>query len=186
AASLAAAGRVEGFVGAEGVPAPEVCQNVADSVGALGFFIEGLQQASSSGARFEFDATTGRFDAVLDEARPDPRTVVVSLDATTESLLAQHARQAADLVAALVERPNDANLRDSLRRTLAKVRDDAHLADDDTLKAAANEAFAGLEASTGDGLSALQAAIGKLCGDAAPAVTEPVSVEPERPEAEVD
>ncbi len=186
AASLAAAARVESFAGEEGIPAPELCQNVADSVGALGFFVEGLQQANRTGARFEFDASSGRFDAVFDEARPDPRTVVVPLDATTESLLAQHARQAAELVALLVERPVDSQLRDSLRRTLMKVRDDAHLADDDTLKAAANEAIACLDASSGEDLSSLQAAIGKLSGSTAPAVAEPAAVEPERPEAEID
>lgn len=186
AASNAAAAKVDGFAGAQDVPAADVCQNVADSIGALGFFVERLQQANRSGARFAFDANSGRFDAVLDEARADPRTAVVELDATAESLLAQHTRQALELAATLAERPGDAAVRDALRRTLAKVRDDAHFADDARLKAQASEAIACLDASSGDDTSALRAAVAKLAGEPTPAAAPSPEPEPQRSDDEVD
>lgn len=187
AASHAVAGRVDEFAVLDGIPPAELCQSVADSVGALGFFVERLQRAGTAGARFEFDAKTGRFDAVLDEARAQARTVVVALDATAESVLAQHTRQAVELAAALGERPSDANTRDALRRTLAKVRDDAHFADDASLKARASEAIACLEASTGDEVSQVGAAVAKLVGGAAAPPAEPSAAEaPDRPEEDID
>ncbi|HEY0878325.1 MAG TPA: Hpt domain-containing protein [Zeimonas sp.] len=186
AAARAAAARVDEFASAEGIPAPEVCQNVADSIGALGFFVERLQQANRSGARFAFDAASGRFDAVLDEARPDPRTALVALDATAESLLAQHTRQALELVATLAEHPRDAATRDALRRTLAKVRDDAHFADDAALKAHASESIACLDRSTGEDVSELRVAVAKLAGEPQAAPVEPAAAEPERSDDEVD
>ncbi len=186
AASNAAAAKVDEFALAHDVPAADACQNVADSIGALGFFVERLQQANRSGARFAFDASSGRFDAVIDEARADPRTAVVEFDATAESLLAQHTRQALELVATLAGRPSDAGVRDALRRTLAKVRDDAHFADDARLKAHASEAIACLDASSGDDTSALGAAVAKLAGEPAPAVAAPTAPEPQRSDDDVD
>ncbi|RIK92213.1 MAG: hypothetical protein DCC72_09785, partial [Burkholderiales bacterium] len=185
-AAKASAARVDEFAHAHDVPAAETCRNVADSIGALGFFVERLQQANRSGARFAFDAESGRFDAVLDEARADPRTAVVQLDATAESLLAQHTRQALELVATLAERPSDAGLRDALRRTLAKVRDDAHFADDTVLKAHAGEAMACLDASAADDVSGLRVAVAKLAGEPAPAAAAIPTPEPPRSDDDVD
>ncbi len=185
-AAKASAARVDEFAHAHDVPAAETCRNVADSIGALGFFVERLQQANRSGARFAFDAESGRFDAVLDEARADPRTAVVQLDATAESLLAQHTRQALELVATLAERPSDAGLRDALRRTLAKVRDDAHFADDTVLKSHAGEAMACLDASAADDVSGLRAAVAKLAGEPAPAAAATPTPEPPRSDDDVD
>ncbi|MCD6672213.1 MAG: Hpt domain-containing protein [Burkholderiaceae bacterium] len=185
-AAKASAGRVDEFAHAHDAPATETCRNVADSIGALGFFVERLQQANHSGARFAFDAESGRFDAVLDEARADPRTAIVQLDATAESLLAQHTRQALELVATLAERPADTGLRDALRRTLAKVRDDAHFADDAVLKAHASEAIACFDASAADDVSELRAAVAKLAGEPTPAAAVTPTPEPPQSDDDVD
>ncbi|MCD6681098.1 MAG: Hpt domain-containing protein [Burkholderiaceae bacterium] len=185
AASNAAAAKVDDFACGPDVPPAEACQTVADSIGALGFFVERLQQANRSGASFAFDAASGRFDAVLDEARADPRTAVVELDATAESLLAQHTRQAQELVATLADRPVDAGLRDALRRTLAKLRDDAHFADDATLKAHAGDAIACLDIEDAD-LSRLRTAVAKLAGEPSPAAVPAPTPEAPRSDDDVD
>lgn len=184
AAAHAIAGRIEAFAAEPTPPATEICENVAGSVGALGFFIESLQQAGRSGARFEFDSFTGHFHARLSEARPDAHTVVVSLDATAESLLAQHTRRAAELLDEFAAQPDDKEAREALRRTLLKVRDDAHLADDAALKTHANEAIESLDATV-DALEPLRAAVARLGGGPKASDVE-AQPEPERPEAEID
>jgi len=186
AASNAAAAKVDEFARGQNAPAADACQNLADSIGALGFFVERLQQANRSGASFAFDAQSGRFDAVLDEARADPRTAIVEVDATAESLLAQHTRQALELAAALAGRPADAATRDALRRTLAKVRDDAHFADDAALKARAGDAIACLDVPDDADGSALRAAVAKLAGEPVPAAVPAPIAEPQQSDDDVD
>src|SRR5690606_26510627 len=52
AAASSVAERVQGFVADESVPSAEECEIVASSLGALGFFVDHLQQPGRSSARF--------------------------------------------------------------------------------------------------------------------------------------
>ena len=73
--------QVQRFVSDEAAPSAEACEAVAGSLGALGFFVEGLQQQPGrSGTRFAFNADSGRFSAELAEpARAAQAPVVVAL-----------------------------------------------------------------------------------------------------------
>jgi chemosensory pili system protein ChpA (sensor histidine kinase/response regulator) len=61
------AGQVAAFAEATDPPDAAACERVAASVGALGFFVESLQQAGGAGSGFEFAHDDGRFVAELGE-----------------------------------------------------------------------------------------------------------------------
>ncbi len=196
AAARSVAERVRGFAELEGAAAPEACELVASSLGALGFFIDGLQQPGRSGARFAFDAQSGRFSAELNEPRRPPPAVVVALDArtvrpvaepspdTAESLLAGHSQRAGELIGSLQQAPGDASLRGELRETLERLRDDAQLVDDGALKSKASDAIAMLDAGAEADGAPLRAALAEIAG--APPEAPAAPQEPERDEAEID
>ncbi len=198
AAAGSIAGRVRAFAAEPADPAVEACELVASSLGALGFFVDGLQQSGRSGARFAFDSASGRFSAELNEPRRVPPAVVVALEArsacsprapsadTAESLLADRSQRAGVLIGSLREAPDDVALRSELRETLAQLRDDAQLVDDGALKSKASEAIALLDAGGTDSDASLQAALADIAG--APPVPDAVEPqhEPQRDEAEID
>ncbi|MCL4774673.1 MAG: Hpt domain-containing protein [Burkholderiaceae bacterium] len=198
AAAGSIAGRVRAFAAEPADPAAEACELVASSLGALGFFVDGLQQSGRSGARFAFDAASGRFSAELNEPRRVPPAVVVALEArsarsprapaadTAESLLADRSQRAGALIGSLREAPDDVALRSELRETLAQLRDDAQLVDDGALKSKASEAIALLDAGDADSDASLQVALAGIAG--APPVPHAVEPqhEPQRDEAEID
>ncbi|MGE0805721.1 MAG: Hpt domain-containing protein, partial [Burkholderiaceae bacterium] len=82
AAASVVAEHVQRFVADEAAPSPEECEAVAGSLGAIGFFVEGLQQQPGrAGTRFAFDADSGRFTATLAEpVRAAQTPVVVALN----------------------------------------------------------------------------------------------------------
>ncbi len=198
AAAGSIAGRVRAFAAEPADPAAEACELVASSLGALGFFVDGLQQSGRSGVRFAFDSASGRFSAELNEPRRVPPAVVVALEArsacsprapsadTAESLLADRSQRAGVLIGSLREAPDDVALRSELRETLAQLRDDAQLVDDGALKSKASEAIALLDAGGTDSDASLQAALADIAG--APPVPDAVEPqhEPQRDEAEID
>jgi chemosensory pili system protein ChpA (sensor histidine kinase/response regulator) len=59
--------QVAAFAEAADPPDAAACERVAASVGALGFFVESLQQAGGAGGGFEFTRDDGRFVAELGE-----------------------------------------------------------------------------------------------------------------------
>src|SRR5690606_11032328 len=198
AAAAASVGeRVQGFIAAEAVPSDDECELVASSLGALGFFIDSLQQPGRSTTRFAFAAATGRFSAALAEPRREAPSVVVSLDAvapraprapapdTAEFVLAGHSQRAGELIGSLRQAPDDAALRSELRETLEQLRDDAQLVDDGALKTRASEAIALLDAGANADRASLQATLDGIAGTRAQA-DQPAQPEPERDEAEID
>ncbi|MFO1300122.1 MAG: Hpt domain-containing protein [Burkholderiaceae bacterium] len=197
AAAGGIAERVQGLAAQDTDPSPDECELVASSLGALGFFIDGLQQPGRSGTRFTFDAASGRFSAELNEPRRAPPSVVVALDArtarvpqqpspdTAESLLVGHSQRAGELIGSLRQAPDDAALRSELRETLKQLRDDAQLVDDGALKSKASDAIALLDAGGVANDTSLEAALADIAG----AQSVQASVEPEelpRDEAEID
>ncbi len=197
AAARSIAERVRGFAAQQADPSADDSELVASSLGALGFFVDGLQQRGRSGARFEFDAATGRFSAELNEPRRAPAAVVVALEArsaqlppspsadTAESLLADRSQRAGELIGSLREAPGDAALRSELRETLAQLRDDAQLVDDGALKSRASEAIALLDAGGTAADASLQATLAGIAG-AQPAPESVRPDEPQRDEADID
>ncbi|MCC7058760.1 MAG: Hpt domain-containing protein, partial [Burkholderiaceae bacterium] len=199
AATSNVAERVQAFAAGEAEPAGEACEAVAADLGALGFFVDSLQQAGRSSARFEFDADSGRFSAILTEVRRDPPSVVVTLDsqasapapapATAEELLVGHSRRIGELFESLRREPQDAALRDALRQTIASLREDAQLADNGALKARADDAIDALDVAAAAGgspdLDAVQAMLSACAGRRARGAPSAVP-EPERDDAEID
>ncbi|MEB2336199.1 MAG: Hpt domain-containing protein, partial [Burkholderiales bacterium] len=196
-AARSIAERVRGFVEQEAAPSADDCELVASSLGALGFFVDGLQQRGRSGARFAFDSATGRFSAELNEPRRAPPAVVVALEArsalalqtpsadTAESLLADRSQRAGELIGSLRDAPDDAALRSELRETLVQLRDDAQLVDDGALKSRVSDAIALLDTGGSGDDASLQATLAGIAGtQPAQAATQPE--EPQRDEAEID
>jgi chemosensory pili system protein ChpA (sensor histidine kinase/response regulator) len=197
AAAGSVAERVQDLAAQDVDPSPEECELVASSLGALGFFIDGLQQPGRSGTRFTFDVASGRFSAELNEPRRAPPSVVVALDArtarapqqaspdTAESLLVGHSQRAGELIGSLRQAPEDAALRSELRETLTQLRDDAQLVDDGALKSKASDAIALLDAGGAANDASLEAALADIAG-AQPVQAAAEPEEPPRDEAEID
>ncbi len=61
----AIASRVAGFAESEATPTPPECDRIASSLGALGFFVEGLHQPDRAAGMFSFDEQTGEFSALI-------------------------------------------------------------------------------------------------------------------------
>jgi chemosensory pili system protein ChpA (sensor histidine kinase/response regulator) len=157
---------------------------IASTVGALGFFVEGLQGPERLAGRFEYDAATGDFHAHLAQpalAQPtaaagdggDAATDATALpvhaaggtDAGThtspsvESALADNAGEAAKLFDALRERPGDQLLRGALRDTVARVREAAVLLDRAERRDGADQALALLAGDAAPDAGALARAL---------------------------
>ena len=197
AAAASAAERVQVLSAAEPVPCASDCELLASSLGALGFFIDSLQQPGHSGTRFTFDPASGRFSAELREPRRETPAVVVALEGamvrtpraptvdTAEFVLAGHSQRAGELIGSLRQAPDDVALRSELRETLEQLREDAQLVDDGALKTRAGDAIALLDAGAGADEASLEATLAGIAG--APPAAAPVQpVEPERNEAEID
>jgi chemosensory pili system protein ChpA (sensor histidine kinase/response regulator) len=150
----AVAVRVAAFAEQQGAPDPLECERVASSLGALGFFVEGLQQPDRPSGHFELDRETGEFRARLgesmrarrpadDDEQADEALVVEPIGEapSLESTLTEHTQHAEGLFHTLQEMPADPAVRAELRAALEKVRDDAVLLDDGDLKNKAVEAL---------------------------------------------
>ncbi|HVL58872.1 MAG TPA: hybrid sensor histidine kinase/response regulator, partial [Burkholderiaceae bacterium] len=72
AGARAIATQVGHFVSESHTPQPQACERVARSLGALGFFVESLQQADRRAGGFGFDSASGEFVARLGERRVAP------------------------------------------------------------------------------------------------------------------
>ncbi len=68
AGAEAVAGKIAALADLEDAADPVLCESVASSIGALGFFIESLQHPERAGGRFALDTETGEFHAHLGRA----------------------------------------------------------------------------------------------------------------------
>ena len=151
----AVATRVAAFADDEGEPDQGACDRVAASVGAIGFFIDGLAHPERSSGRFELDAQTGEFRARFGRAEPEPAVREVDpgalgiagpeapapaserIEPSAEEVLSAQTEQAASLFVALTSQPNDPALREQLHGTMFRVREAAMLIDDAPRRTAA-------------------------------------------------
>jgi len=194
--AAAVAQRVAAFADSDDAPDPGHCDRVAASIGAIGFFVEGLLHPERAVGRFELDEQTGEFSA--DFGRPaiepiEPHDDLRSTDEASaparqsaregaqrsaESALAASAQQAASLYLALRNAPEDPALRGELQRTMLRVRDALTLIDDAGRRAAADDAVAQLDGAAPPGLGPLADALAAAGvpvaqdADAAPALPE--------------
>jgi chemosensory pili system protein ChpA (sensor histidine kinase/response regulator) len=172
------------------VAAPGEFERVAESLGAVGFYIESLQHRADSGAMFRFDEATGTFTADLkrpvpsapepaEEPDPDPNFPgpggasphsgpdSPGEEQTVEENAARHGDVAAELVRSYWHDPDDEETRAELVSALQQVKQDAMLLDDSSLKDKANAALKmlsdGVDASNTD---TLQAAVAQVANQA--------------------
>jgi chemosensory pili system protein ChpA (sensor histidine kinase/response regulator) len=172
------------------VAAPGEFERVAESLGAVGFYIESLQHRADSGAMFRFDEATGTFTADLkrpapatpepvEEPDPDPNFPgpggasphsgpdIPGEERSVEENAARHGDVAAELVRSFWHDPDDEDTRAELVSALQQVKQDAMLLDDSSLKDKANAALKmlsdGVDASDTD---TLQAAVTQVANQA--------------------
>ncbi|WP_089397894.1 Hpt domain-containing protein [Noviherbaspirillum humi] len=137
-------------------PPLHACQQVARNVGALGFFIDAMQQdADEARSRFVFDPESGSFQSrLLDRRAPvqpvaafesampaAPHDAAPAEPASAEEDLTRFQQQSATLARALGEQPDDADLQQQLRESLEQMRVNATLVAD---TGAAERAKAGI------------------------------------------
>ncbi len=143
---------VRRFSEADAVPDPQEFQHVAQNVGALSFFIETLQLHSEGvKKRFSFDEKLGVFHANLLEKNtasdaslnikvdvlPEPaigndaaqNAAIPAALPTVEAELAYHQQQSAELAISLTSEPDNSDLQEQLKESLARIRSDAALID---------------------------------------------------------
>ncbi len=144
-------------------------RDVAQNIGALGFFVEMLSQSVEvAKGRFAFDDKLGFFRANLIERNVSVQAgqaVVVASSplqkvgappvgdslaspttfSTVEEELSLHQRQSVELAASLVAHPDNEALQEQLKSTLKQVRRDAALLDDPEVTGRAQAAIDLLE-----------------------------------------
>ena len=172
------------------VAAPGEFERVAESLGAVGFYIESLQHRADSGAMFRFDEATGTFTADLKRPAPPAAEPVEEPDPdpnfpgpggasphsgpdgsgeeqSVEENAARHGDVAAELVRSYWHDPDDEETKAELVSALQQVKQDAMLLDDSSLKDKANAALKmlsdGVDASDTD---TLQAAVTQVANQA--------------------
>jgi chemotaxis protein histidine kinase CheA/ActR/RegA family two-component response regulator len=171
-------------------PAGGEFERVAESLGAVGFYIESLQHRADSGAMFHFDEATGTFTADLkrpaapapepaEEPDPDPNfpgpggssphsgPESPSEETSVEENAARHGDVAAELVRSFWQDPSDAETKAELVSALQQVKQDALLLDDSSLKDKASAALKllndGIDASSSE---SLQTAVREIASQA--------------------
>ena len=144
-------------------PAPGEFERVAESLGAVGFYIESLQHRADSGATFHFDEATGAFTADLkrhqaapesaEEPDPDPNFPgpggaapnsgpdSASEETSVEENAARHGDVAAELIRSHIGDLEDDDTKAELVSALQQVKQDAMLLDDAGLKDKASAAL---------------------------------------------
>jgi chemosensory pili system protein ChpA (sensor histidine kinase/response regulator) len=198
--------QVAAFLETEEPPAAADCERVAESLGALGFFVESLLRADRQGG-FEFRSGGDGFVARLGEppvarAEPLPEADVAPFDVSEpiaepgearpvpvppppregdgggslEQLLGERRIRVRGQLAALQARADDPVARAALHDALVAVRDEAMLLDDAELRAHAGEALARLEAASSPHDAALVEAIARVAGEAEAVALEVVEV----------
>ncbi len=184
AAARHAAEQVDGFAAAADAPSGNVCRALADNIGALGFFVEGLARPGSRAVNFAFDDAQGRFRVSFQGADDDPGATLASqwsstLEKTVSPLL-RHVQQAMELADACARRPDHPEARRALRRALARIRDDAHFAGDTESMLRAEAAIDCLEGLQGaipeDVLAEVRQRVAQLVAGVQPADEEPAGV----------
>ncbi len=183
AAARHAAEQVDGFAAAAEAPPSDVCRVLADNVGALGFFVEGLAQPGSRAVNFAFDDAQGRFQVSFQGADDDAGAALSpqwssTLEKTVSPLL-RHVRQAMEFVDACARRPDHPEARRALRRALARIRDDAHFAGDTESMLRAEAAIDCLEGLQGaipeDVLAEIRQRVAQLVAGVRPADEGPAA-----------
>ena len=179
AGAKAVAARVAVFAESEPAPDQIECERVAASLGALGFYVEGLQQPDRPSGRFEFDRASGEFRARLGESPKARRAAEQASEGVSfadllppmvdepaavsiESELAGHTQLAGGLLTSLQQAPQDEQVRGQLRQALERVRDDAMLLDDGDLKKRAVAAISLLGDGSAHGIEELTAALAEM------------------------
>ena len=162
-------------------------ERIAESLGAVGFYIENLQHRSDVGTVFRFDQQTGAFTANLaqgpaekampeEEPEPDPDPEPpgpgglppssVPEDVQNETSVEDEIGRDGDAVARLAETlrqdPSDAAARYELGQALHRVQQDALLVDDSSLKERAAHALKILRDSSPDEGADLTASVFNL------------------------
>ncbi len=136
----------------------QLCDRIAASIGAIGFFVEGLEHPERASGRFAFDELSGDFTADLGAARGGAsfgaaapgaakRAVGASSEPGSSFELGDDERvaRAAALYDALSGAPGDPALRAQLRALALGLRDAATLADDVRRRQGAQDTIAALE-----------------------------------------
>jgi chemosensory pili system protein ChpA (sensor histidine kinase/response regulator) len=144
-------------------PIPGEFERVAESLGAVGFYIESLQHRADSGATFHFDEATGAFTADLKRHQPAPEPTEepdpdpnfpgpggaapnsgpdsASEETSVEENAARHGDVAAELIRSHIGDLDDDDTRAELVSALQQVKQDALLLDDAGLKDKASAAL---------------------------------------------
>ncbi len=170
---------VDGFATAGAEPPPEAFERIAQSLGAIGFFIETLAHGTERPqGMFRFDPASGAFSANL--ALPGEAATVAAPGAAAadniEAASQRHLGSAHTHALRLAVFPDDAEARGLLAATLAQLSNDADLLDRAALKSRVAEANRLLSALAG-GERASAAALARLLAPEvveAPAPTAPM------------
>lgn len=160
-------------------------ERIAESLGAVGFYIENLQHRSDVGTVFRFDQQTGTFTANLaqgpaekamaeEEPEPDPEPPGpgglpppsvpddVQIETSVEEEIGRDGDAVARLAETLRQDPSDAAARYELGQALHRVQQDALLVDDSSLKERAAHALKILRDSSPDEGADLTASVFNL------------------------
>ena len=144
-------------------PVPGEFERVAESLGAVGFYIESLQHRADSGATFHYDEATGAFTADLKRHQPAPEPAEepdpdpnfpgpggatpnsgpdsASEETSVEENAARHGDVAAELIRSHIGDLDDEDTKAELVSALQQVKQDALLLDDASLKDKASAAL---------------------------------------------
>jgi len=136
---------------------------LAESLSALGFYIEAVEQRRPDRERLIEPMLSRRLGAALPERQPESDTV--------EDAVADLKAALPETLAAFQRAPGDAAARDRLAADLTALKDDAALIADERLQADADAALEELQRSRAGDTAALQEAIGAIAeeSEAAPA-----------------
>jgi chemosensory pili system protein ChpA (sensor histidine kinase/response regulator) len=198
-------GTIKQFAESESIPEQSAFQQVAQNVGALGFFIETLLlQSEGTQKRFSFDEERGVFQANLLQKKesPDhPQVVVTESDdgdsfspaadmlakedelPTVEAELAYHQQQSVQLATSLSAEPDNPVLQEQLKESLEQIRRDATLVDNPDANERAQAAIKLLESPDFDvSHDALAEIISPIAASTQP--SPPINVSPAAPESD--
>ncbi|MEZ5729997.1 MAG: Hpt domain-containing protein [Burkholderiaceae bacterium] len=181
----------------DGDPAPEQADIVADSLGALGFFVEGIGQPGRGRIACQFDPETGRFSVLMSsraDASPDGGRLVGDEPSAGESAQAAESaearfdrrkRELADALDAYSKEGASESRRTDVAGALRALHQDAQLVDDAVLQQRASAALERLQAQTPADAVAIAALVGFPAQLVEAAIAAPTP-EPAASAAEID
>jgi chemosensory pili system protein ChpA (sensor histidine kinase/response regulator) len=137
--------------------ADEDLELLAESLSALGFYIEAVEQRRPDRERLIEPMLSRRLGVALPEPQSESETV--------EEAVADLKAALPDTLAAFQRSPGDAVARDRLAAELATLQDDAQLIADERLQAEAGAALEELQRAREGDTAALQEAIGAIAGE---------------------